>query len=54
MVPLEKLEDYGIHHYKYYKLEHSFFKSQMDQYVLENLWNEYWVQTLSQSPLLSV
>jgi COP9 signalosome complex subunit 5 len=43
MVPLEKLEDYGIHHYKYYKLEHSFFKSQMDQYVLENLWNEYWV-----------
>jgi len=27
LVPLEKLEDFGIHCYKYYQLEHSFFKS---------------------------
>ena len=27
MVPVEKLEDFGIHAYKYYQLEHSFFKS---------------------------
>ena len=53
-VPLDKIEDFGIHAYKYYQLEHSFFKSQLDQYVLENLWTEYWMQTLSQSPLLNV
>ena len=26
-VPLDKIEDFGIHSYKYYQLEHSFFKS---------------------------
>lgn len=30
MVPLEKLEDFGIHSNKYYQLEHSFFKSKLD------------------------
>ena len=31
LVPVEKLEDFGIHAYKYYQLEHSFFKSKLDQ-----------------------
>ena len=30
MVPLEKMEDFGIHAAKYYQLEHSFFKSKLD------------------------
>ena len=30
MVPLDKLEDFGIHALKYYQLEHSFFKSKLD------------------------
>ena len=30
MVPLEKLEDFGLHALKYYQLEHSFFKSKLD------------------------
>ena len=53
-VPLDKIEDFGLHANKYYQLEHSFFKSSLDYYVLEGLWNEYWMQTLSQSPLLNV
>jgi COP9 signalosome complex subunit 5 len=43
MVPLEKLEDFGIHAMKYYQLDYSFFKSKLDYMILENLWNEYWV-----------
>ena len=43
MVPLDKIDDFGIHANKYYQLEHSFFKSKLDQYVLDTLWNEYWV-----------
>ena len=42
-MPPEKLEDFGVHAYKYYQLEHSFFKSQVDQQLLETLWNEYWI-----------
>lgn len=34
-------------------MEHSFFKSGLDTTLLERLWNEYWVHTLSSSPLLS-
>jgi COP9 signalosome complex subunit 5 len=42
-----------LHAHKYYKLEHNFFKSGLDTTLLERLWNEYWVHTLSSSPLLS-
>lgn len=54
MVPVEKMEDFGLHAIKYYQLEHSFFKSKLDYRMLEELWNEYWMQTLSSSPLLNV
>lgn len=53
MIPQEKLQDFGLHAHKYYMLEHSFFKSKLDSQILESLWNEYWVQTLSSSPLLN-
>lgn len=53
MVPADKMGDFGLHAYKYYQLEHSFFKSKLDLQILEALWNDYWVQTLSSSPLLN-
>ena len=53
MIRGEKLEEFGVHCHKYYKIEHSVFKSNIDGLVLERLWNEYWVATLSSSPLLS-
>lgn len=42
-----------MHAHKYYKVEHTFFKSGLDTTLLERLWNEYWVHTLASSPLLS-
>ena len=53
MIPQEKMQDFGLHAKKYYQLEHSFFKSRLDSQILESLWNEYWIQTLSSSPLLN-
>jgi COP9 signalosome complex subunit 5 len=52
-VPLAKAEDFGAHASKYYALDVSHFKSTLDTHLLELLWNKYWVQTLSQSPLLT-
>lgn len=52
-VPLAKAEDFGAHASKYYALEVSHFKSTLDTHLLDLLWSKYWVQTLSQSPLLT-
>ncbi|CAO3567250.1 unnamed protein product [Mortierella alpina] len=53
-IPLSKIEDFGVHCKQYYPLEISHFKSTLDTQLLDQLWNKYWVNTLSQSPLLSV
>lgn len=52
-VPLNKAEDFGAHASRYYSLEVEHFKSSLDAQLLDLLWNKYWVQTLSQSPLLT-
>ncbi|KAI8079888.1 JAB1/Mov34/MPN/PAD-1 ubiquitin protease-domain-containing protein [Halteromyces radiatus] len=52
-IPLDKIEDFGVHAKEYYPLEISHFKSSLDNQLLEVLWNKYWVHTLSQSPLLT-
>ena len=52
-IPLAKIEDFGAHAKRYYSLEVSHFKSSLDTHLLELLWNKYWVQTLSQSPLFT-
>lgn len=52
-VRIDKVKDFGAHYHKYYKLETSFFKSSLDNDLLDRLWNEYWIATLSSSPLLS-
>ncbi|CAF4879938.1 unnamed protein product [Rotaria sp. Silwood1] len=51
-IPLNKTQDFGVHYKKYYSLEVSFFKSSLDKRLLEDLWNRYWVSTLSTSTLL--
>ncbi|ODA79747.1 hypothetical protein RJ55_05341 [Drechmeria coniospora] len=50
-VPLAKAAEFGAHASRYYSLEVSHFKSTLDGHLLDLLWHNYWVQTLSQSPL---
>ncbi|KAL0958444.1 hypothetical protein HGRIS_000587 [Hohenbuehelia grisea] len=52
-IPLSKIEDFGVHANQYYQLEVEIFKSTLDDELLGMLWNKYWVNTLSQSPLIS-
>ncbi len=39
--------------FRYYPLEISYFKSCLDNHLLNLLWNKYWISTLASSPLLS-
>jgi len=52
-IPLSKIEDFGVHANQYYQVEVEIFKSSLDNELLAMLWNKYWVNTLSQSPLIS-
>ncbi|KXZ43921.1 hypothetical protein GPECTOR_77g19 [Gonium pectorale] len=52
-IPLDKIEDFGVHAKSYYPLDVTFFKSSTDSHLLDLLWNKYWVSTLSASPLLA-
>lgn len=53
-IPLSKIEDFGVHANQYYPIDVEIFKSSLDNELLGMLWNKYWVNTLSQSPLISV
>lgn len=50
-VPMNKIEDFGVHLKKYYSLEISYFKSELDTYLLECLGNKYWYNTLGTTSL---
>eukprot|EP00040_Diaphanoeca_grandis_P039643 m.259674 g.259674 ORF g.259674 m.259674 type:complete len:338 (+) comp38499_c0_seq1:174-1187(+) len=52
-VPLDKIEDFGVHSKSYYSLDISYFKSSLDRRLLELLWNRYWVSTMSSSAILA-
>ncbi|CAI5524651.1 unnamed protein product [Closterium sp. Naga37s-1] len=52
-IPLNKIEDFGVHCKQYYSLEITYFKSSLDSHLLDLLWNKYWVNTLSSSQLLA-
>ncbi|KJH52712.1 Mov34/MPN/PAD-1 family protein [Dictyocaulus viviparus] len=52
-IPLSKIEDFGVHCKQYYSLDVNFFKSELDSHILSALWNTYWLNTLSSSPLLT-
>jgi COP9 signalosome complex subunit 5 len=40
-----------VHANRYYQLEVSYFKSQLDSNLLELLWSKYWVNTLASNSL---
>nr|CAG4651866.1 EOG090X078Z [Triops cancriformis] len=52
-IPLNKIEDFGVHCKQYYSLDVSYFKSALDRRLLDSLWNKYWVNTLSSSSLIT-
>lgn len=52
-IPISKIEDFGVHCKQYYPLEISYFKSSLDSALLGKLWNKYWVNTLSSSPIFA-
>jgi COP9 signalosome complex subunit 5 len=52
-VPMDKIKDFGVHANRYYQMEVSYFKSNLDNNLLELLWSKYWVNTLSANPLLA-
>lgn len=52
-IPLNKIEDFGVHADMYYTLDVSIFKTSLDSQIIKLLWNKYWSSTLSASPLLS-
>lgn len=52
-IPLEKIEDFGVHADAYHPIPITIFKSKLDDELLGMLWNKYWVNTLSQTPLIS-
>lgn len=52
-VPLDKIEDFGVHANAYYQLNISVFKSSLDTQLFDLLWDKYWVKTLSSSPTLA-
>ena len=52
-IPLNKIEDFGVHCKQYYSLDITYFKSALDKNLLDSLWNHYWVNTLSSSSLLT-
>ncbi len=53
-IPLNKIEDFGVHCKSYYPLDITYFKSALDRRLLDSLWNKYWVNTLSSTSLLTV
>lgn len=53
-IPMDKIEDFGVHANAYYPLKVEIYKTKLDEKLLELLWNKYWVATLSQSLIVSV
>jgi len=52
-IPINKIEDFGVHCKQYYPLDVSYFKNSLDNHLLDKLWNKYWVNTLSSSPIFA-
>jgi COP9 signalosome complex subunit 5 len=51
-IPMDKIEDFGVYHDQYYQMDVEFFKSSSDTALLNLLWNKYWINILSSSPLV--
>ncbi|KAI3411005.1 COP9 signalosome complex subunit 5 [Globodera pallida] len=50
-IPLNKIEDFGVHCKQYYSLDVTYFKSSLDTKLFDVFWNTYWVNTLCANPL---
>ena len=48
-IPLEKVEDYGVHADRYYEVTSSFFKTETDEFALEVIRADRWADVLSHS-----
>jgi COP9 signalosome complex subunit 5 len=49
-IPLEKVEDYGVHADRYYELHSSFFRTKSDEFTLEVIRSDRWADILSCGP----
>jgi COP9 signalosome complex subunit 5 len=52
-VPMSKVLEFGAHFKEYYEVPIHVYRSTADAVELDLLWNKYWMQTLSASPLTS-
>jgi COP9 signalosome complex subunit 5 len=50
-IPLNKVEDFGVHCKNYYPLNITYFKSSLDSAILNSMWTTYWKNTLTANPL---
>jgi COP9 signalosome complex subunit 5 len=50
-VPASKIQEFGAHFAKYYEVPIHVYRSTADAVELDLLWNKYWMQTLTASPL---
>ena len=50
-LPLDKIEDFGVHANQYYPLDLEFFKTENDGKLLTHFWDEMWGETLASAPL---
>lgn len=52
-LPSSRTAEFGAHAHRYYELPITIFRSEADQAQLDQLWNKYWMKTLSTSPLIA-
>ena len=48
-IPLNKIEDFGVHCKQYYSLDVSYYRSSYDDKLLNSLWKQYRINSLSSS-----
>jgi COP9 signalosome complex subunit 5 len=47
VIPMDKIEDFGVHLNEYYSLDVSFFKNSLDTSIIDALWNKFWINTIT-------
>ena len=52
-IPMEKIEELGVHMHRYYELPITIFRSANDSIQLELLFTRYWMTALSTTPMVT-
>jgi len=47
VIPMDKIEDWGVHYKRYYSLDVTFFMNNLEHENIEVLWNKYWINTIT-------